>query len=60
MADSLTSSRAINGIYIPAGLIVLGTFILKRDFVPYAIALAAVLGGWKFYGFSMGFTSVFL
>jgi len=39
----------INGVYIPAGLLVAGTVIMKRDWLPYAAALAAVLGAWKVY-----------
>lgn len=46
--ESLVSSRNINGIYIPAGLLVFGTFIVKREWVPYAILLAIALGAWKF------------
>lgn len=46
--ESLVSSRNINGIYIPAGLLVFGTFIVKREWVPYAIILAIALGAWKF------------
>lgn len=39
----------INGVYIPAGLIVLGTLIVKREWLPYAVAVAAILGAWKIY-----------
>ncbi|KAK8055858.1 oxidoreductase FAD-binding domain-containing protein [Apiospora rasikravindrae] len=46
--ESLVSSRNINGIYIPAGLLVFGTFIVKREWVPYAVLLALALGAWKF------------
>lgn len=47
--NSLTSSLNINGIYIPAGLLVFGTAIVKREWTPYAVLLAIVLGVWKFY-----------
>ena len=47
--NSLTSSLNINGIYIPAGLLVFGTAIVKREWTPYAALLAIVLGVWKFY-----------
>lgn len=47
--NSLTSSLNINGIYIPAGLLVFGTAIVKREWTPYAVLLAVVLGVWKFY-----------
>lgn len=47
--NSLTSSLNINGIYIPAGLLVFGTAIVKREWTPYAALLAIVLGVWKLY-----------
>ncbi|KAK9452339.1 uncharacterized protein V1518DRAFT_410977 [Limtongia smithiae] len=37
----------LHGLYIPMGLIVLGTAICKFDWVPYSIILALVLGGLK-------------
>jgi cytochrome-b5 reductase len=43
------SKQYRDGIYIPAGLIVVGCLIAKRDWVPYAIALAAVLTGYKLW-----------
>jgi len=46
--NALGSSRNINGIYIPAGLLVFGTFIVKKEWVPYAVLLALALGAWKF------------
>lgn len=46
--ENYFSKKYVDGIYIPAGLLVFGTFIMKRDWVPYAIALAAALGAWKF------------
>lgn len=46
-------SRAyFDQVYIPAGLLVFGTWILKTDLVPYAAALAAALGGYRFYDLS--------
>lgn len=39
----------IHGVYIPAGLIIFGTFIVKKEWLPYAVALAAILGAWKIY-----------
>lgn len=49
MAASLLSSEYVNGIYIPAGLLVFGTFIVKSEWVPYAALLAVALGALKFY-----------
>ncbi|KAK7751594.1 NADH-cytochrome b5 reductase [Diatrype stigma] len=45
---SLASRQYIDGIYIPAGLLVVGTYILKKDWAPYAVLLALALGAWKF------------
>ncbi|OAA65743.1 NADH-cytochrome b5 reductase [Niveomyces insectorum RCEF 264] len=39
MAESFTSRKYIDGIYIPAALLIFGTFIVKREFLPYAVAL---------------------
>ncbi|KAI5928395.1 NADH-cytochrome b5 reductase 1 [Camillea tinctor] len=47
-APSLTSRQYFDGIYIPAGLLVFGTFIVKREWVPYAALLALALGAWKY------------
>jgi cytochrome-b5 reductase len=41
------SHQYVNGIYIPAGLLIVGVAIIKKDWLPYAVALAAALGGWK-------------
>jgi cytochrome-b5 reductase len=49
MADSLFSRAYFDGVYIPAGLIVFGTYIMKQEYLPYATALAVVLAGFKFY-----------
>lgn len=46
--ESLTSKKYVDGIYIPAGLIVLGTAITKRDWLPYAVVLALALAAFKF------------
>ena len=39
----------MQGVYIPSALLIVGTTIMKSDWVPYAIVMAAVLGGWKIY-----------
>lgn len=46
--ESLTSKKYVDGIYIPAGLLVLGTFICKKEWLPYAVALALALSVFKF------------
>ncbi|KAK0669451.1 putative NADH-cytochrome b5 reductase [Cercophora samala] len=48
MSDSLLAKKYVDGIYIPAGLIVFGTAILKREFLHYAVLVAIVLGAIKF------------
>ncbi len=49
MSDSLLARQYFDGIYIPAGLLVFGTFIVKREFVPYAVLLAIALGSLKYF-----------
>jgi cytochrome-b5 reductase len=47
MGNAYVSRPYFDGVYIPAGLIVAGSYITKPEFVPYAAALALVLGGFK-------------
>ncbi|KAI0115148.1 ferredoxin reductase-like protein [Daldinia grandis] len=50
MAALPLSSRAyFDGIYIPAGLLVLGTFIVKKEWTPAAALVAIALGLIKYY-----------
>jgi len=49
MAESLTSKKYFDGIYIPAGLIVVGIYIVKKDWLPYAVVVAVALGALKFF-----------
>lgn len=42
-------STPLHGLYIPAGLIVFGTAIVKPDLTIYAVGLAAVLMAFKVY-----------
>ncbi|TKA78853.1 NADH-cytochrome b5 reductase 1 [Cryomyces minteri] len=46
---SWLAPQYINGIYIPSGLLIVGCAIVKIAWLPYAIALAAMLSGWKIY-----------
>ena len=39
----------INGVYIPSALLIVGTAIVKRDWITYAAALAVILGAWKVF-----------
>lgn len=43
------SKEYINGVYIPSGLLVVGCLIVKKEWLPFAIAIALALGGWKVY-----------
>jgi cytochrome-b5 reductase len=49
MAEPLTSKKYIDGIYIPAGLLVVGTLIVKREWTPYAALIAIALGLLKYF-----------
>ncbi|ODM20683.1 NADH-cytochrome b5 reductase 1 [Aspergillus cristatus] len=44
------STENINGVYIPSALLILGTFLVKQEWLPFAVAIAAVLGGVKLFG----------
>ncbi|OJJ31568.1 hypothetical protein ASPWEDRAFT_696826 [Aspergillus wentii DTO 134E9] len=46
---SAFSSENINGVYIPSALLIFGTFIVKQEWVPFAVAVAAVLAGVKLF-----------
>ncbi|KAH7044004.1 hypothetical protein B0J12DRAFT_671532 [Macrophomina phaseolina] len=39
----------VHGVYIPSALLIVGTAIVKKEWVPFAFAIAALLGGWKVY-----------
>jgi len=41
--------KYIDGIYIPVGLLIFGTMIVKPDWIAYASAVAVALGGIKFW-----------
>jgi cytochrome-b5 reductase len=47
MAKQSILSTPLHGLYIPAGLIVFGAAIIDRNYVPYAIGVALLLGGLK-------------
>ncbi|KAH9884476.1 ferredoxin reductase-like protein [Xylariomycetidae sp. FL2044] len=48
-SESLLSRKYIDGIYIPAVLLVVGTSIVMRDWVPFAALAAIALGAIKFW-----------
>ncbi|KAL2123371.1 hypothetical protein VTJ04DRAFT_3826 [Mycothermus thermophilus] len=49
MGDSLLSSQYIHGVYIPAALIVVGTAIVKREWLIYGVLLSVSLGAFKLF-----------
>lgn len=48
-ANKFLSKQYIDGIYIPSGLLIFGCLIVKREWLPFAVALAALLGGYKMW-----------
>jgi cytochrome-b5 reductase len=42
-------STPLHGIYIPAGLLIVGAAIIDRTYVPYAVGLALLLSGFKVF-----------
>lgn len=42
-------STPLHGLYIPIGLLVVGVAIIDYNYVPHAVAAAAVLGGLKVF-----------
>lgn len=46
---SALSSQYIHGVYIPSALLIVGTAIVKKEWVIYAVAVAVLLGAWKVY-----------
>jgi cytochrome-b5 reductase len=47
------SKTYVDGIYIPAGLLVLGTVIVKKEWAPFALLFAIALGTLKFFNSRM-------
>ncbi|KAH8805722.1 hypothetical protein F5884DRAFT_755283 [Xylogone sp. PMI_703] len=47
-AEGLFAKKYVDGIYIPSGLLIVGCLIVKSEWVPFAVLLALVLGGYKF------------
>ncbi|KAF2438508.1 oxidoreductase, FAD-binding family protein [Karstenula rhodostoma CBS 690.94] len=48
--SGLLSTQYVQGVYIPSALLIVGTAIVKKEWLPFAAALAVVLGAWKAYG----------
>ena len=46
---SLLAPQYINGVYLPVGLLLAGTAIIKKEWLPIAAVLGALLGVWKVF-----------
>jgi cytochrome-b5 reductase len=46
---SLLSRQYIDYVYIPTGLLLVGTLIVKKDWLPYSLLVALCLGSWTIY-----------
>lgn len=55
---SPTGPEMVQGVYIPSALLLVGTAIVKKEWLPFAVVLAAVLGGWKVFSNGMESSSV--
>lgn len=49
--SSWLARHYIDYVYVPGALLVVGTFIVKRDWVPYSAVLALALGAYNFFNF---------
>lgn len=56
--EPLSSKKYIDGIYIPAGLLVVGVAIVKKEWLPYAVLVTLALSAIKFWR-SREFSSAF-
>lgn len=43
------ATQYVQGIYIPCSLLIVGVLIVKKEWLPYAVALAVLLGSYKIY-----------
>ncbi|KAI9841015.1 MAG: NADH-cytochrome b5 reductase [Sclerophora amabilis] len=48
-ASSIFAPQYIHGVYIPSALLVVGTAICKKEWIPYAMIMALFFGSWKVY-----------
>jgi len=49
MASGALSSQNINGVYIPSALLIVGIAIIKKEWLPYAVMFAGLIGGYKVF-----------
>jgi cytochrome-b5 reductase len=58
MSESAFSRKYIDGIYVPVVLLIVGTFIVKREYTIYAAALGLAFGTLKFFNLRTRSSSV--
>lgn len=46
---SLLSRHYIDFVYIPSGLLLFGTLLVKREWLPYSVLVALCLGAYTIY-----------
>jgi len=46
-AHSAFSVENVTAVFIPSALLVVGTFFVKNEWTPYAVAAAAIFTGFK-------------
>lgn len=49
MTESVFSRKYFDNVYIPVGLIILGSLIVDRRWIVHSVGVALALGAWKFY-----------
>ena len=54
--SSLLAPQYVNGVYVPVGLLLIGTAIVKREWLPFAAVLGALLGAWRVYNNRMKYS----
>jgi cytochrome-b5 reductase len=52
------SAQYVTGLYLPSALLLIGVTAVKSEWLPYAVALTAVLAGWTFYSSTGGETHI--
>ena len=48
-ASGPLSPQFINFVYIPSAILIAGTALVKPAWTPFAVVIAAALGGFQFY-----------
>lgn len=51
---SLMDAELVNGVYIPSALLIVGTAIVKLEWLPYSVALAIAIGSFKIMRMTAG------